>query len=47
MSGDVVHKFSGHTRAITAMAFSKDGKTLATGSADSTILLRDLTKSKD
>ena len=46
-TGDVVHKFSGHTRAVTAMAFSQDGKTLATGSADSTILLWDLTKSKD
>ncbi len=46
-SGEVVHTFTGHTRSVTAMAFSKDGKTLATGSADSTILLWDLTKSKD
>ena len=46
-TGDVVHTFTGHTRSVTAMAFSKDGKTLATGSADSTILLWDLTKSKD
>ncbi len=38
------HSFDGHSDAISCLAFSKDGKTLATGSYDTTILLWDLTK---
>jgi WD40 repeat protein len=43
-SGKVLHTFSGHMRPVTALAFSPDGKTLATGSLDGTIILWDLTK---
>ena len=35
--------FTGHTAGVWGVSFSPDGKTLASGSADSTILLWDLT----
>jgi WD40 repeat protein len=38
------HTVFGHHAPITAMTFSPDGKTLATGSVDTTVLLWDLAK---
>jgi WD40 repeat protein len=42
--GKRTHTFKGHIRVVVSMAFSPDGKLLATGSADTTILLWDLSK---
>jgi WD40 repeat protein len=42
--GKLLHTFAGHRGPITALAFSPDGKTLASGSADTAVLLWDLTK---
>jgi WD40 repeat protein len=41
-TGKVLHTFTGHRAPITAMTLSPDGKTLATGSQDATVLLWDL-----
>ena len=41
--GKVLHTFTGHRGPVTALAFSPDGKTLASGSADTTVLLWNLT----
>jgi len=41
-SGKRLYKFAGHSQAVAAMAFSPEGKTLATGSLDTTALLWDL-----
>ena len=41
-SAKVVATATGHAGPVTAAAFSADGKTLATGSADTTVLLWDL-----
>jgi WD40 repeat protein len=38
-TGKQVQRFTGHRRAVTALAFSPDGRVLASGSADTTILL--------
>ena len=43
-SGEATHTFKGHVRGVSSLAFSADGKTLATGSHDTTVLLWDLTK---
>jgi WD40 repeat protein len=41
-SGKVRHTFTGHTGPVSALSFSPDGKTLASGSHDTTVLLWDL-----
>lgn len=43
-TGKPTHTFRGHTSAVSALTFSADGKALATGSYDSTVLLWDLSK---
>ena len=40
--GNLLHSFIGHTDSITALAFSSNGTTLASGSADGTVMLWDL-----
>ncbi len=37
--GRQLQRFAGHRRAVTALAFSPDGRVLASGSADTTILV--------
>jgi hypothetical protein len=41
-SGKVLHTFKGHPSQITALTFSADGKRLASGSFDSTVLVWDM-----
>jgi WD40 repeat protein len=45
-TGKVLHTFTGHRAPITAITLSPDGKTLATGSQDATVLLWDLSEVK-
>jgi WD40 repeat protein len=42
-SGKLLHTFVGHRGPVTALAFSPDGQSLASGSSDTTVLLWDLT----
>jgi WD40 repeat protein len=42
--GRTLHTFTGHRGQVTALAFAPDGKTLASGSSDGTVLLWDLTE---
>jgi len=42
-TGKVVKTFGGHEGLVSGLAFSPDGKTLASGSQDTTILFWDLT----
>src|SRR5262249_44429153 len=44
-SGRLRRKFKGHTDPVASVAFSSDGKVLATGSQDATILLWDMKRS--
>jgi WD40 repeat protein len=44
--GTALHTFAGHGMAVTALAFSADGKILATGSQDTTVILWDMTAIK-
>src|SRR5207302_477594 len=41
-SGQVRAQFEGHTGQVSALAFSPDDNTLATGSGDTTVLIWDL-----
>lgn len=41
-SGQVRQEFTGHHGTVACLAFAPDGRTLATGSADSTVVLWDL-----
>jgi WD40 repeat protein len=40
--GKLLHTFAGHTGQITGLAFAPDGKSLASGSTDGTVLVWDL-----
>jgi WD40 repeat protein len=42
-TGRVVRTLRGHTGRVTALAFSANGKRLASGSSDSTVLIWDVT----
>jgi len=46
-SGNLQFALTGHDRLVSAVAFSPDGKTLATGSADESIKLWDMTSGKE
>jgi WD40 repeat protein len=45
-TGKVLHTFTGLRAPVSAMVFSPDGKTLATGSQDATVLLWDMAEVK-
>ncbi len=38
-SSQLVHTFKGHTRAVSAIAFSPDGRQILSGSGDNTVRL--------
>jgi WD40 repeat protein len=42
LTGKEIATFRGHTGTINAFAFTSDGKTLASASADTTVLVWDL-----
>jgi WD40 repeat protein len=41
--GKLLHTFSGHRGPVSALRFSPDGKALASGAQDTSVLLWDLT----
>src|SRR6266540_29533 len=46
-TGELLHTLEGHEEAVTCLAFSPDGKMLATGSPDRTVRLWDVAKGKE
>lgn len=43
-TGKELHRFEGHTRPVTSLAFARDGKTFVSGSEDTTVRLWQLPK---
>jgi RNA polymerase sigma factor (sigma-70 family) len=46
-SGNEIRKFVGHTKAISGIAFSPDGRSLVTGSSDQTLRLWEIATAKE
>ncbi len=46
-TGEVIHRFEGHTDAVGAVAISPDGRTALSGARDSNVILWDLATGKE
>ena len=45
--GKILHTFMGHVGPVNALRFAPDGKSVASGAQDTSVILWDLTKIKD